>query len=59
MVVCDRGMKTDYDEKALHNLIKKDRVVVRVDLRQGKAWSFSVTCDFSKDYVTINADYTT
>lgn len=59
VVVCDRGMKTDYDEKALHELIKKDRVVVRVDLRQGKAWSFSVTCDFSKDYVTINADYTT
>jgi glutamate N-acetyltransferase / amino-acid N-acetyltransferase len=59
VVVCDRGMKTDYDEKALHGLIKKDRVVVRVDLRQGKAWSFAVTCDFSKDYVSINADYTT
>lgn len=59
VVVCDRGMKTDYDEKALHELILKDRVTVRVDLRQGKAWSFAVTCDFSKDYVSINADYTT
>jgi glutamate N-acetyltransferase/amino-acid N-acetyltransferase len=59
VVVFDKGIKTAYDEKALHDLLTKDRVVVRADLRQGKAWSHYVTCDFSKDYVSINADYTT
>jgi glutamate N-acetyltransferase/amino-acid N-acetyltransferase len=57
--VYDRGMKLDYDEKALHELLKKERIVVRANLRGGKAWSFGVTCDFSKEYVSINADYTT
>jgi glutamate N-acetyltransferase/amino-acid N-acetyltransferase len=59
VVVYDRGMKTDYDEKALHGLLTKEKVVVRADLRAGEAWSFAVTCDFSKEYVAINADYTT
>jgi glutamate N-acetyltransferase/amino-acid N-acetyltransferase len=59
VVVYDQGTKTAYDEAALHELLKKDRVVVRADLRAGKASSFAVTCDFSKEYVSINADYTT
>jgi glutamate N-acetyltransferase/amino-acid N-acetyltransferase len=59
VVVYDQGTKTAYDEVALHELLKKDRVVVRADLRAGKASSFAVTCDFSKEYVSINADYTT
>ncbi len=59
VVVYDRGVKADYDEKALHALLTRPRVVVQADLRMGKAWSHYVTCDFSKEYVSINADYTT
>jgi glutamate N-acetyltransferase/amino-acid N-acetyltransferase len=53
------GARTDYNEKKLHALLKKPRVTIAVDLRQGTAWSHYVTCDYSKEYISINADYTT
>jgi glutamate N-acetyltransferase / amino-acid N-acetyltransferase len=59
MVVFRRGQPTDFSAKAAHKLLDKDEVTVRVDLGRGKAWSNYVTCDFSKEYVSINADYTT
>ncbi|MBL0058835.1 MAG: bifunctional glutamate N-acetyltransferase/amino-acid acetyltransferase ArgJ [Elusimicrobia bacterium] len=57
--VCRKGGKADYSEKAVHGILKKDRVTIVVDLHQGKAWSRYATCDYSKDYIAINADYTT
>jgi glutamate N-acetyltransferase/amino-acid N-acetyltransferase len=59
VLVCRRGGKADYSEKAVHARLKKDRVTVVIDLHQGNAWSRYATCDYSKDYITINADYTT
>jgi glutamate N-acetyltransferase/amino-acid N-acetyltransferase len=59
MVVCRGGQRADYSEQTLHNVLKRDKVVIAVDLHQGKRWSHYVTCDFSKEYVSINADYTT
>ncbi len=50
------------DEKQLARLAKvmeKDAFTVTVDLHLGKFESSIYTCDFSLDYVHINADYTT
>jgi glutamate N-acetyltransferase/amino-acid N-acetyltransferase len=59
VAVCRNGQKAEYDESALHELLRRPKVTISVDLRQGKAWSHYVTCDFSKEYVSVNADYTT
>ena len=50
------------DEKQLAKLaevMKKDAFTVTVDLHLGEAEASIYTCDFSLDYVHINADYTT
>jgi len=45
--------------KKLEKVLKKDAFDVVVDLHLGKGESTIYTCDFSLDYVHINADYTT
>ena len=50
------------DEKQLAKLaavMKRDEFTVTVDLHLGSAEASIYTCDFSLDYVHINADYTT
>jgi glutamate N-acetyltransferase / amino-acid N-acetyltransferase len=37
--------------------MKNDEITVRVALGRGRAASTVWTCDFSHDYVSINADY--
>ena len=43
----------------LAKVLKKDAFEVAVDLHLGRGESSVYTCDFSLDYVHINADYTT
>jgi glutamate N-acetyltransferase/amino-acid N-acetyltransferase len=43
----------------LEKVLKRDAFEVVVDLHLGKGSSSIYTCDFSTDYVHINADYTT
>ncbi|MBC8198513.1 MAG: bifunctional glutamate N-acetyltransferase/amino-acid acetyltransferase ArgJ [Desulfobacterales bacterium] len=38
-------------------VLKKSEFTVLIDLHQGKGYSSVFTCDFSIDYVKINADY--
>ena len=45
--------------KLLEKVLMKDAFEVTVDLHLGKGQSSVYTCDFSLDYVHINADYTT
>ncbi len=49
----------DAQLKRLAKVLAKDEFDVVVDLHLGKAQSSIYTCDFSLDYVHINADYTT
>jgi glutamate N-acetyltransferase/amino-acid N-acetyltransferase len=37
--------------------MKQAEITVRVDLHRGPGRATVWTCDFSHDYVTINADY--
>ncbi len=44
-------------EAASTKVLKKSEFTVLIDLHQGKGFSSVFTCDFSVDYVKINADY--
>lgn len=44
-------------EAASTKVLKKPEFAVLIDLHQGKGFSSVLTCDFSIDYVKINADY--
>ncbi len=48
-----------FNEKKLHTLLKKKVVEIDIDLGKGKASAIAHTCDFSYDYVKINAEYHT
>jgi glutamate N-acetyltransferase/amino-acid N-acetyltransferase len=57
--VCRHGMANRFSEAKARKLLEKKEVVVTIDLGQGKARGVYYTCDFSFDYVKINADYRT
>lgn len=48
-----------FDEKNLHNLLKSKVVTIDIDLGLGGFSAVAHTCDFSYDYVKINAEYRT
>jgi glutamate N-acetyltransferase/amino-acid N-acetyltransferase len=50
--------KTFEKEKA-RRFIKDKKVHITVDLNSGKAGAKAWTCDFSKEYVAINSEYST
>lgn len=51
------GRHPDYQEEDGQRVMKKSEIVVRVKLARGTARASVWTCDFSHEYVTINADY--
>ena len=58
VLVVDRGGRAaSYREEDGQRVMKQDEIAVRVDLGRGQAAATVWTCDFSHDYVTINADY--
>ncbi|HVE49904.1 MAG TPA: bifunctional glutamate N-acetyltransferase/amino-acid acetyltransferase ArgJ [Casimicrobiaceae bacterium] len=59
VLVVDRGGRSrHYREEDGQRVMKQDEIRVRVDLGQRGGASATVwTCDFSHDYVSINADY--
>ncbi len=56
-VVTDGGRKASYQEADGARVMKQAEITVRIDLRRGPATATVWTCDFSVDYVKINADY--
>ncbi len=53
------GKPADFDFKALSKQMKEKEWQVLVNLGAGKHEDFCYTCDLSRDYITINADYHT
>jgi glutamate N-acetyltransferase/amino-acid N-acetyltransferase len=51
------GRHPAYREEDGQRVMKQSEITVRVDLHRGSAATTVWTCDFSHDYVTINADY--
>jgi len=58
VLVVDRGGRSPaYREEDGQRVMKREEITVRVDLGRGSARATVWTCDFSHDYVSINADY--
>jgi glutamate N-acetyltransferase / amino-acid N-acetyltransferase len=57
--VCRRGREHPFDERVAHEKMLAKRVPVRVDLRSGRGCARMWTCDFTEEYVHINASYRT
>ncbi|HTR97171.1 MAG TPA: bifunctional glutamate N-acetyltransferase/amino-acid acetyltransferase ArgJ [Candidatus Acidoferrales bacterium] len=55
----DRGLPTPFDAAHASALLALDPAVVRLDLGLGDGTATLWTCDFSAEYVRINAEYTT
>jgi glutamate N-acetyltransferase / amino-acid N-acetyltransferase len=51
------GRHPDYQEEDGQRVMKQSEITVRVHLGRGDAEATVWTCDFSHDYVSINADY--
>ena len=56
-VVTQGGRNPAYREEDGQRVMKQSEITVRVHLGRGQASQTVWTCDFSHDYVTINADY--
>lgn len=58
VLVAENGGRAEaYLEEQGSAVMKEPEILVRVDLARGKAECTVWTCDFSYDYVKINADY--
>jgi len=49
----------DYDREKAKSVFKAKDIKIKVDLNSGKAGAKAWTCDFSKEYVAINSEYST
>lgn len=59
VTVVQNGLPAQYEEHQAAALFRDDPVYIRLDLGLGDAYSTVWTCDFSKEYVEVNAHYTT
>ena len=55
----DRGLPVAFDAARASALLQQDPAIIHLDLGLGNASAVVWTCDFSAEYVRINADYTT
>jgi len=58
-LLVQNGMDSGYDEKKATQLFDNDPVRITIDLRAGDSEITMWTCDYSYDYIRINADYRT
>ena len=56
-VVSQGGRRAEYREEDGARVMAQSEITIRVGLGRGDAAETVWTCDFSHDYVTINADY--
>jgi glutamate N-acetyltransferase/amino-acid N-acetyltransferase len=60
VLIVDRGGRaSSYTEEDGARVMARDEILVKVDLGRGTAEETVLTCDFSYDYVRINAEYRT
>ena len=57
-IVAEKGkISPTYNEEKLQEYMKWDSIYIEVDLRQGRDEFECFTCDFTHDYIDINAHY--
>ncbi len=59
IVVCRRGCACRFSERAAHRRLLERHVPIVVNLKQGRGAARVWTCDFTTDYIHINANYRT
>jgi len=56
--VVENGKQVDnYEEEIVKEYMKWDAIEINIELNMGKSNFTVYTCDFTKDYIDINADY--
>ncbi len=57
-IVAENGKISDsYNEKKLQEYMKRESIIIEVNLNQGPEEFECYTCDFTHDYIDINAHY--
>ena len=57
-IVAEKGkISENYNEEKLKEYMEWDSILITVDLKQGKEEFECYTCDFTHDYININAEY--
>jgi glutamate N-acetyltransferase/amino-acid N-acetyltransferase len=59
MKVAENGNGLDFNRKRVKLMLKSSQLRVLVNLNQGDAEATAWGCDFSYEYVRINAEYHT
>lgn len=57
VVLVKNGISSGYDESKAKEILSNPEILIEINLHQGKSSSTIWTCDFSLDYVKINASY--
>ena len=58
LIVAEKGKISDeYNEEKLKEYMKWDSILIEINLHQGTDTFECYTCDFTHDYIDINADY--
>lgn len=58
-IIKDGQPAEDYTEERGQQVMDQDEITIKVELGRGKAHDTIWTCDFSYDYIKINAEYRT
>jgi glutamate N-acetyltransferase/amino-acid N-acetyltransferase len=60
LLICERGGRaSSFDEAAAHRYLSQPEFAVHIDLGLGNGACRFWTCDLTREYVSINADYST
>ena len=59
VLTCRAGVEHAFSEPHVHRRMQRDFVPVRVEIGRGRGTARVWTCDFTSDYVHINASYRT
>jgi glutamate N-acetyltransferase/amino-acid N-acetyltransferase len=59
LALCREGLDAGFDEGAAKKELDLKELTLRLELHQGKASARMWTCDFTHDYIDINASYRT
>ncbi len=59
LLVTDGGRSPEYTEAAGQVVMQQEEIMIRVDLRRGRAEAVVWTTDLSHEYIRINAEYRT
>ena len=53
------GVAASFDKNEVHDYLKQEEIEITLDLGQGDSGATVWTCDYSYDYIRINAEYHT